>query len=427
MIFTVEAFKGGCIANTRGLNPPDQENKIVPIWKESDRVTVFSSYGAEIGTMTPKTTGSSTTTLVANLNGNVKKGDKLNLVFPRTGRDYTGQKGNLDNIAAKYDYATTQVTVQYVDGSFVSATDAHFINQQAIVRFNLTDANSNNPISVSELTISADGLLQNATTTGPIIITPTNATNEIYAALSGLKGIVTLTATNGTTTWTYVTPEAKTIDDGYFYRVNCKMKANPVPYPEPLTLECFSYNGCAVFVTNYGDLEYSKDGTTWTTYTRQVYLNQGEKISFRGTNATDESGSSGYMRIQCNDSCYVYGNVMSLLSKDSYATMTELPYNNTFQNLFMGNTYITHADGKDLVLPAKILKPNCYYQMFSGCTSMNYVKCLATDISANRCTYNWLYNTARRGTRTFVKAKGFNGWNTDDDSGIPYGWTVKEE
>jgi hypothetical protein len=103
--------------------------------------------------------------------------------------------------------------------------------------------------------------------------------------------------------------------------------------------------------------------------------------------------------------------------------MTELPYDYTFQNLFQDNKYITHADGKDLVLPATTLRKNCYYQMFSGCTNFNYIKCLATDIPAKNCTTNWLKSTAKKGT--FVKAEGVT-W-TEGDSGIPNGWTIKEE
>lgn len=116
---------------------------------------------------------------------------------------------------------------------------------------------------------------------------------------------------------------------------------------------------------------------------------------------------------------------MSLLDKDNFATMTTLPYDYTFQNLFKDNIYITNAEDKELVLPATVLTQNCYFQMFSGCTNLNYIKCLATDISASNCTYNWLYNVSSSGT--FVKAAGFDGWTTDDDSGIPWGWTVTTE
>ncbi len=67
--------------------------------------------------------------------------------------------------------------------------------------------------------------------------------------------------------------------------------------------------------------------------------------------------------------------------------------------------------------------------MFVNCTNLNYVKCLATDISADNCTTNWLANVAATGT--FVKAATMNDWTVgldanDDVSGIPQGWTVED-
>ena len=58
--------------------------------------------------------------------------------------------------------------------------------------------------------------------------------------------------------------------------------------------------------------------------------------------------------------------------------------------------------------------------MFSSCSSLNYVKCLATDISAESCTGYWLEGVARDGI--FVKAEGMEDWETDSSSGIPHGW-----
>ena len=60
--------------------------------------------------------------------------------------------------------------------------------------------------------------------------------------------------------------------------------------------------------------------------------------------------------------------------------------------------------------------------MFSGCIKLNYVKCLATDISANSCVRDWLKGVAASGT--FVKASGMTGWSSGE-SGIPAGWTIK--
>jgi hypothetical protein len=60
--------------------------------------------------------------------------------------------------------------------------------------------------------------------------------------------------------------------------------------------------------------------------------------------------------------------------------------------------------------------------MFSGCSNLNYVKCLATDISANNCTKNWVSGVAASGT--FVKDINMSGWTTGNN-GIPSDWTIE--
>lgn len=422
-ILIVEATKGQ--ADTRGLSPSPDGNTLNAIWSEGDVVSVLSASGSVLGTLKPETTGSSSTTLKSTSPISVIKGDKLTLVFPRTDRDYTGQKGTLEDIETKYDYATASVTVQDINGSSASTTQATFENKQAIVRFTLKYGS--NDLNVSSLTIAADGLLKTESTTGPITITPTPATNVIYAALSGVNGKVTITATDGSHNYFYTTSDSKTFTNGNFYSITVKMKKE---YPEPLTLESIDDN-CKVIVTHCVNLQYKQKDSGWEDYTSGSeieLLKTGDRVSFRGTRATEGDGSSEFMNIQCTGKCYVYGNVMSLLYKDHFATMTDLLYDRTFQNLFMGNEYIFHYDGKDLVLPATTLKRYCYYQMFSGCVNLNYIKCLATDIPAdNDCTTDWLKSagTYISGTHTFVRAEGTI-W-PEGDSGIPDGWTVTTE
>ena len=74
-------------------------------------------------------------------------------------------------------------------------------------------------------------------------------------------------------------------------------------------------------------------------------------------------------------------------------------------------------------LPAPVLEESCYSGMFEQ-TSVNYVKCLAKDLSAARCTYGWLYAASSKGT--FVKDAAVTWWPTGT-SGIPEGWTVVDE
>ena len=73
-------------------------------------------------------------------------------------------------------------------------------------------------------------------------------------------------------------------------------------------------------------------------------------------------------------------------------------------------------------LPATTLTDSCYGSMFSECTNLNYIKCLATDISATRCTSGWVSGVAATGT--FVRAASMTGWTTGAN-GIPSGWTVQ--
>jgi hypothetical protein len=63
--------------------------------------------------------------------------------------------------------------------------------------------------------------------------------------------------------------------------------------------------------------------------------------------------------------------------------------------------------------------------MFSTCTSLRYVKCLATNISATNCTEEWMTRVSTTGG-VFVKAASMADW-TRGISGIPTGWTVRSD
>lgn len=76
-------------------------------------------------------------------------------------------------------------------------------------------------------------------------------------------------------------------------------------------------------------------------------------------------------------------------------------------------------------LLANVLPQGCYEKMFYGCSSLNYIKCLATDITTyENCTVNWVDGVSNSGT--FVKQEGMEDWPIDNISGIPIGWTAIE-
>ena len=88
-----------------------------------------------------------------------------------------------------------------------------------------------------------------------------------------------------------------------------------------------------------------------------------------------------------------------------------------YKSMFEGCSSLTNAPA----LPATTLNFMCYSSMFRNCTKINYIKCLATDISAPSCTNNWVSGVASTGT--FVKAASMTSWTTGVN-GIPTGWTV---
>lgn len=110
----------------------------------------------------------------------------------------------------------------------------------------------------------------------------------------------------------------------------------------------------------------------------------------------------------------------------SLTSAPELPAtilaSNCYNSMFYGCTALTTAPE----LPATELRNSdyaCYYCMFKNCTSLNYIKCLAINISDNSCTFDWVNGVAASGT--FVKSSNMSSWTTGDD-GIPTGWTVQD-
>lgn len=116
-----------------------------------------------------------------------------------------------------------------------------------------------------------------------------------------------------------------------------------------------------------------------------------------------------------------YGNMFRGCT--SLTTAPELPAttlaDECYYHMFEDCSSLTTAPE----LPALTLVDSCYVNMFNRCTSLNYIKCLATNISASGCTGWWLKDVAATGT--FVKDSSMSDWTTGND-GIPEGWTVQD-
>ena len=176
---------------------------------------------------------------------------------------------------------------------------------------------------------------------------------------------------------------------------------NPTPDPmmkeTPLTLEAKTAGAVVTFIADDDafekTVEYSTDGgTTWTSGSTNktaggisVTLdNAGDKVMFRGTN--DAYGNAIYYNsITCDKDCYVYGNIMSLINKDNFATNTELTADGAFYNLFKGNGALYFHDTKTLELPATALTNGCYQQMFMDCIKITKAPTLSATTLKDHC------------------------------------------
>ena len=220
---TVQATKGDA-ATTRALslgrNDADTKNVLNATWDANEVVLVYQN-GSQIGTLYSAASTTSATTLTGELDSAPDAGQDLTLYFHTNATpSYAGQDGTLATIASTYDFcapATITAGNFTVSGNTVSTTgSASFgANQQAIVKFSLTDKTTTSAISATQLVVN-DG-------TTDYTITPASATSEIYVALPGFSGqTVTLTATAGGNTYSYE-KTGVSFTNGQYYEIGVKM------------------------------------------------------------------------------------------------------------------------------------------------------------------------------------------------------------
>ena len=165
----------------------------------------------------------------------------------------------------------------------------------------------------------------------------------------------------------------------------------------PLTMECLS-DGTIVVDMGSGTLstgmQYAVNGSTKTTITTTTTiegLTTGDKVQFYGVGTSTQAyGDSPVVKIAGGTAqVKVYGNIMSLLDEENFATKTDLPSSSfVFDGLFHGNDKLTDASG--LLLPATTLANYCYRNMFYDCTALTAAPTLPATTLAEGC-YNYIF------------------------------------
>ena len=176
----------------------------------------------------------------------------------------------------------------------------------------------------------------------------------------------------------------------------------PIDWPkEYLTIESLEDNNEIVIKVDNTNvsrtISYSIDnGKTWSQYTSTrrtspfVTINKGEKVLIKGENSTYATSTTYVNTFSTSKKFKVGGNIMSLVSGDTFANANELTASYAFASLFKGCTGLTSAE--NLILSATTLTEGCYYSMFSGCTNLTTAPELpSTTMAASAYTYMFSY------------------------------------
>ena len=114
---------------------------------------------------------------------------------------------------------------------------------------------------------------------------------------------------------------------------------------------------------------------------------------------------------------YMFNGCTSLTAAPSLLPAMTLQYG-CYNGMFCKCSTLTTAPE----LPAIGLVNYCYFKMFNGCTSLNYIKAMFRTTPSTTYTNYWVDGVSSRGT--FVKNSAAT-WNVTGTYGIPSGWTVQ--
>lgn len=392
------------------------------------------------------TSGNKTATFTVTLEN--PKAGSVDYVYPAAMANDDGtmasidsQDGTLATIQSKYDYARGSGTMTVSGTNATLPSNVSLVNQLAICKFTIKNSGGTDiTSSINNLTIS-DG-------TNNYAVTPSSLSN-IYVAMKPVDSkTITLNATAGGAGYVK-TVTGQTLNASKFYPINVTMEAFS-PTGNPFTIEAKTAGTIKIANPKSG-MKYTKNGGDKTAVTSDaISVAAGDILQFYGNGIMGYGGTTDGASTKIEGGTadfYAYGNIMSLLDEDGFATNTDFSTSYTFAFLFYDNTHLYSHPAKALELPATTLLEGCYYYMFYGCThltkapvlpaatlvkycyanmfrgcsSLNYVKCLTTyPGSGMNYTTNWLSGVPSLGT--FVKKSGVT-W----ESGIPSGWTVTEE
>lgn len=399
---------------SRALSDPG-DGTLSASWQVGEQIAIVFNGYKYVATVT-EVDSEGNATVSATLPAGTPNNQPVIYIYPASAADGNGlrgdvlssQDGTLATLSSTLDIATANGTL-VVDGTTAQPNGTvTLVNQFAICKFQFTDENEQAISDITSLTIT------DLATTEVITVTTPSPMASVYVAMMPSNNSTKFEVTDAEGNLYQKTSSAH-LEAGMFYRPTLKAIFFDDPLKTPLTFEAKEAGAIVgVFVfegTHTTQLQYKLNDGAWTDYTLNdeiILENVGDKVSFRGDNhGTEENGLDP---IRCTAPCYIYGNVMSLLYKENFATATTLPRNFIFYGLLSGMPIYSHPT-KDLLLPAttlteecysgmfeytcltrapelpsETLAPACYWLMFEGCTNLTTAPAtLPATTLAERC------------------------------------------
>ena len=178
-----------------------------------------------------------------------------------------------------------------------------------------------------------------------------------------------------------------------------------------------------------GTVEYSTDHNTWTVWNGTAISSVDKKLYLRGSGNTKFYTRNGaQLSLSAKAACS--GNIQTLLEYSN--PPTSIPAPNCYYNMFRGCTNLTQAPELSATtlagycyvtmfqncinlntapeLPATTLANYCYNAMFYGCTSLIAAPELPATILANSCYKSMFYNCTSLKISTTQSAEYPTSW-----------------
>lgn len=179
-----------------------------------------------------------------------------------------------------------------------------------------------------------------------------------------------------------------------------------VPYGNPLII----------------NLQYSKDGVTWTTFVNVnefnvITLDIGEYVYIRGNNLGFSLSSNDYYKFEMTGKVAASGNITSLLNENA-EDIDDLTESWIFVSLFSGCSQLTTSPTFNI---KKLNGTNCLARLFYNCVNLTRIEVKFEQWDTHK-SVGWAYGVSPTGVFYLPEGTTYS----TGDSGVPSGWEVIE-